>query len=129
MVAPRVKEELDARVTKGLLAIINARIDENLFGLYFSADCPDSKAHSVGCDEQKLQNAVKLYDVVWPKDWPTWDGKVPTDAQLFDLIEFLWEHAGLPKAYEYHGFFSHDHLSYDQDAGRAKFAEYVNRAF
>jgi hypothetical protein len=48
---------------------------------------------------------------------------------LFDLVEFLYEHAGLPKAYGYHSFFGHDHLSYDQEAGRAKFEEDINRFF
>jgi len=45
------------------------------------------------------------------------------------LVEFLCEHAGLPTSYAYHSFFSHDHLSYDKEAGRAKFEHDINRFF
>jgi hypothetical protein len=53
----------------------------------------------------------------------------PSDPQLFDLLEFLYEHAGLPNAYARHSFFGHDHLSYDKEAGRAKFEQDINRVF
>ncbi len=32
MTEPRVKDELDADLTKGLLTVVNAKIGENLFG-------------------------------------------------------------------------------------------------
>ncbi|MCC6265576.1 MAG: hypothetical protein IT169_18535, partial [Bryobacterales bacterium] len=51
------------------------------------------------------------------------------DPEIFDLIEFLYEHAALPEAYGFHSFFSHGHLKYDQSAGREIFAEDVNRIF
>lgn len=38
---PRVLEEQDVDLTKGLLNVINAKIDENLFGEAFSDECPD----------------------------------------------------------------------------------------
>ena len=53
----------------------------------------------------------------------------PEQSQIFDLIEFLYEHAALPNAFSYHGFFRHDHFDYDQDAGRAKFTTDINRLF
>jgi len=126
---PRVKEALDPDLAKRLLIVINAKIDENLFGETFSDECPDGGGNSTGCDLRKLEAGLAAYKVIWPRDWSEEDGQWPTDPQLFDLVEFLYEHAGLPKAYARHSFFSHDHLSYDREAGREKFEQDINRFF
>src|SRR5262245_50868737 len=105
MMEPRVKEHLDAEVKKGLLSIINNLIEQNLFGSAYSAECPDGGGNSIGCDTEKLKGGLAAYKVIWPGDWPTYKDELPNEAQLFDLIEFLYEHAGLPKAYAYHSFF------------------------
>lgn len=126
---PRVKEELDAEAKNGLLTVIKAKIDENLFGEAFSEECPDGGSNSVGCDLGKLRAGLAAYKVIWPYESPNGDDELPSDPQLFDLLEFLYEHAGLPKAYSHHSFFGHDHLSYDQEEGRAKFEQDINRFF
>jgi hypothetical protein len=128
MTAPRVKEELDADTANGLLAIIKARIGENWFGESFPTECPDG-GHNTGCDTGKLSGSLKAYKVIHPWDWPSRDDALPTDPEIFDLIEFLYEYAALPQAYDFHSFFSHDHFKYDQAAGRERFAEDINRIF
>lgn len=45
------------------------------------------------------------------------------------LIEFSYEVIAQPDEGSYHSYFSHSHYSYDQEAGRHKFAEDVNRLF
>jgi hypothetical protein len=127
MIEPRVKEELDVELTKGLLTVVTAKIDENLFGGAFSEECPDGGNNSVGCHLGKLKAGLAAYKVIWPYDWPNQNDEWPSDPQLFDLLEFLYEHAGLPTAYSHHSFFGHDHLSYDQEEGRAKFEQDINR--
>jgi hypothetical protein len=129
MAEPRVKEELDADVTKGILSIIDVQIEQNLFGSTFSMECTDGGGQSIGCDPERLKRGLAAYKVIWPRDWPNRKDEVPSDPQLFDLIEFLYEHAGLPKAYAHHSFFGHDHLTYDEEAGRAKFEADINRLF
>ena len=126
---PRVLEELDVDLTKALLTIINAKIDENFFGAAFSEECPDGGNRSIGCDQEKLKAGLAAYKVIWPRDWPDESGNWPSDPHLFDLIEFLYEHAGFPEAYGFHSFFGHSHLSYDKNEGRAKFEEAINRFF
>jgi hypothetical protein len=129
---PRVKEELDAELTKGLLTVIKAKIGENLFAEHFPELCCDSPNPSIGTDADKLKAGLAAYSVIYPEDWPKYnDGEYewPTDPQLFDLVEFLYEHAGLPHGYSWHTFFGHDHLSFDQEKGRAKFEEDINRFF
>jgi len=127
--APRVKDELDVELTKGLLTVVNAKIDENLFGETYSLECPDGGGNGYGCDLDKLKTGLVAYKVIWPRDWPNRKGEWPSDPQLFDLVEFLYEHAGLPHAYHYHQFFQHDHLTYDKKKGRAKFEQDINRFF
>jgi hypothetical protein len=107
---PRVKDELDVELTKGILTVVNAKIDENLFGEAYSLECPDGGGNSCGCDLDKLKAGLAAYKVTWPRDWPNRKDEWPSDPQLFDLLELLYEHAGLPHAYHYHQFFQHDHL-------------------
>jgi hypothetical protein len=46
-----------------LLTVINAKIDENLFGEAFSEECPDGGNRSIGCNLEKL---IAAYKVIWP---------------------------------------------------------------
>ena len=48
------------------------------------------------------------YKVIWPRGWPNRNEEWPSDPQLFDLLEFLYEHAGLPKVYGRHSFFGYN---------------------
>ena len=128
MTEPRVKEELDVELTKGLLTVINAKIDENLFGESFSEPCHDPPYDSIGCDLNKLKEGLAAYKVIWPREWPQ-DDQWPSDPQLFDLLEFLYEHAGVPKSYYHHPFFGHEHYSYNKEEGGAKFEGDINRFF
>lgn len=128
MTQPRVREELTRDAAVGLLGLLSARIDENWFGEQFPTECQDG-GHNVGCDTSKLRVALAAYKVIWPKEWPNRDDEVPADPLVFDLVEFSYEHIAVPKAYGFHPFWSHDHLSYDQEAGRARFTEDVNGIF
>src|SRR6185437_14187192 len=91
--------------------------------------CPDDPSVSYGCDLEKLKAGLAAYKVIWPREWPNAKKEWPSDPQLFDLLEFLYEHAGLPEESSYHSFFRHDHLFYDQEKGRDKFATDINRFF
>lgn len=128
MAPARVGEALMPAATTALLGLVNARTDEHWFGEQFPDWCPDGPVN-IGCDLQKLKAALAAYRVIWPKDWPDPDGHFPGDAEIFDLLEFSYEHIALPRAHNHHGFFRHDHLAYDAGAGRERFAHDVNRIF
>ena len=74
-----------------------------------------------------MQTTLACYRIIWPKDWPDGEGRIPSDQQMFDLLEFGYELITLPQAYSHHDFFRHDYLNYDAEAGREKFAHDVNR--
>ena len=128
LIQPRVKDNLEAGFARGLLSIIQVRIDEHWFGMAFPDECRDG-AQNAGCDKSKLKQALSVYNVIWPEDWLSVADAVPEDAQTFDLIEFCYEHIAYPKVYDFHSYWRHDHFTYDQEAGRSKFLEDINRAF
>ncbi len=125
---PRISEQLTAEAKAALLGLVNARIDEHWFGEQFPDQCPDGSAN-IGCDTQKLKTTLAGYRVIWPRDLPSSERGFPTDPELFDLLEFSYEHIALPDPYGHHAYFRHDHLSYDAVAGRERFAHDVNRLF
>lgn len=132
-IAPRVKEELDDVTRNGLLALIRGRIDEEWFGDSFPEMCPDGRGNA-GCNRAKLETMMKTYHVIWPPDQKDYwrrgeDEEVPSDGQVFDLVEFSYEHVSEPTAHDHHSYFSHSHYSYDQKTGRQKFESEVNRIF
>ena len=45
------------------------------------------------------------------------------DGELFNLIEFAYEHVALPSEPSFHSYMGHSHYSYDVEAGRQKFSE------
>src|SRR6266849_355884 len=118
---PRVQEELDNASRNGLLGVVEARISEEWFGRSFPFDCQDGRGNA-GTDQTKLKNMMAAYGIISPQEWRL-AGKDPADGQVFDLLEFSFEHIAEPNAYEGHSFWGHSHFTYDLEAGRAKFQE------
>ena len=85
---PRVADTLDATTRDAVLALIRARIDEEWFGLRFPEKCRDGHAHA-GTDFSKLRATMDGYGLVWPREPFEHDG-LPTDGQVFDLVEFTY---------------------------------------
>jgi hypothetical protein len=129
--APRAKEELDNVTRNGLVALVRARIDEEWFGDSFPSLCPDGRGNA-GRNRVNLETMMKAYNVIWPADQKDYwrrgeDEEVSSDGQVFDLIEFSYEHVSEPTAHDHHSYFGHSHYSYDKKSGRQKFELEVNR--
>jgi AbiJ N-terminal domain 4 len=130
---PRVKEELDEVTRNGILELVRARIDEEWFGDSFPSMCPDGRGNG-GCDKSKLETMMKAYGVIWPDDMRNYrhtgeGGSAASDGQVFDLIEFSYEQVSEPTAHDFHSYYGHSHYSYNQELGRRKFEQEVNRIF
>jgi hypothetical protein len=126
--APRVKETLDDNVLTAVLQIVGQRIDDSSFGMAFPEQCPDG-TDVAGANLVRLRDVMNGFDVIWPHDAAAIRENRPTDPQVFDLLEFTYEHIALPVSYAYHGFFHHDHFNFDQPEGRRRFTDEVNRLF
>lgn len=124
---PRVAEALDATTRDALLNLVRARMDEEWFGFQFPDKCGDGHAYA-GTDFNKLEATMAGYGLLWPRQQFDPDAP-PPDGEVFDLVEFSYEHVAQALDPKFHSYMSHSHYSYDQDAGRDKFAEAVNRIF
>ncbi|MGF6666309.1 hypothetical protein QF000_008042 [Paraburkholderia atlantica] len=124
---PRTAETLDTGTIEALIMLIRSRVDEEWFGLSFPSNCPDGRGNA-GTDLDKLQAMMKGYHLISPLDRFDPD-QPPSDSQVFDLLEFSYECVAEPEAGDFHSYFAHSHYSYNQDAGREKFAHDVNRIF
>jgi hypothetical protein len=122
---PRVSEVLDETTRNGLWNLLSARIDEEWFGLLFPSKCADGYVYA-GTDFDKLRGAMAAYGLLWP-GVPIDSQNLPSDGQVFDVVEFAYEHIAEAKDPSYHSYMSHSHYSYDQGIGRAKFEQDVNR--
>ena len=125
---PRVLETLDANVRAAVLQMIQTRIANNAFGLAFPDQCPDNRGNS-GTDERALQANMAVFHVVWPPTAIHMDHDELTDAQIFDLLEYSFEHVAKPVPRDFHSYFSHYHFDYDQPGGRQDLLMEVNRLF
>ena len=125
---PRVLENLEGNARTTVLQMVQSRISGNGFGLAFPEQCPDNRGNA-GTDERALQANMAGFHVVWPSDAIHLDHDEISDAQIFDLIEYSFEHVAKPVPRDYHSFFSHHHYDYDQQSGRQEFATEVNRLF
>lgn len=124
---PRTEEVLSDDCRTGLLSLVASRIDEHWFGDSFPHECEDGYGNA-GTDHDKLRARMKAFDVIWPADW-TGSGSPPTDGQVFDLLEFTYEHVAQPERGGSHSYWGHSHYSYDQATGRTAFTDEVNRIF
>jgi hypothetical protein len=132
---PRIAEELDPVTREALINLVASRIDEEWFGFSFADKCGDGWAYA-GTDRERLRRTMSGFDVVWPADHlrrpsPYSDDETAaiTDGAVFDLLEFSYEQIAQPDEGSFHSYGSHMHYTYDQEAGRYRFAEDVNRLF
>jgi len=123
---PRTEEDIPGHVWGGLIVLIRSRLTDGSFGFRFPEECPDGGA-IVGCDSTNFSLALKaeVSGVLWPLN----PEELPPHLAILDLLEFCYRAVGKPTAYGWHSFFRHDHLNYDEEAGRTFFRDDVNRLF
>ena len=122
---PRTSEILDDAARTGLLGLVSSLIDQDWFGLSFPAKCPDGTANA-GCDTHNLRTMMAGYGVIWPQGGRE---DMPSDGQVFDLLEFTYETVAFPLKGGWHDYYRHHHFDYDQPQGRGRFQSDVNRIF
>ena len=125
---PRIGEILNTHSISALLGLVSARIDGNWFGRNFPNICPDG-TFNAGVDREKLQIAMVGYRLIWPPNYIKGDNEDLSDSDIFDVLEFSYEHIALPRSFGTHPFYNHDHFRYDVDSGRSTFQDDVNRLF
>lgn len=127
-VAAPTRSELVDAAWGGLIAIVQSLIKMNVFARSYPTACEDYPGQIVGTDLETLALAIADHtSIVMPLDVR----KVPTTANALDLVEFAHAHVAQarPQAGGWHGFFKHDHLEFDIQAGQQSFLEEINMLF
>jgi len=133
---PRTVETINGQTWRGILSLIQARISDGSLGLGFPLQCQDGGA-ICGTDEASLWDRAiaeiprlvanaEGYEEEYSWTWrPRTNELPPTDA-ILDLCELITRSIGQPIAVSHHGYFQHDHLRHNQEAGFTAWVSDVN---
>jgi hypothetical protein len=135
----RTEQVISPAVWAGLVATVQALINSGAFGLRFPERCPDGQA-VCGCDTDALAASViaEMPGLAWPLETMCLveegflsqrEPFAPDTLLILDFIEFIYASVAKPIPGKHHDFFSHHHLTFDQQLGQEEFRATVNRIF
>ena len=135
----RTEQVISPVVWAGLVATVQALINSGAFGLRFPERCPDGQA-VCGCDTDALAASViaEMPGLAWPLETMCLveegflsqrEPFAPDTLLIMDFIEFIYASVAKPIPGKHHDFFSHHHLTFDQQSGQEEFRSTVNRIF
>ncbi len=135
----RTEQVISPVVWAGLVATVQALINSGAFGLRFPERCPDGQA-VCGCDTDALAASViaEMPGFAWPLETMCLveegfllqrEPFAPDTLLIMDFIEFIYASVAKPIPGKHHDFFSHHHLTFDQQSGQEEFRSTVNRIF
>lgn len=132
----RSLDEIGDVVWGGIATMIQKLMEDGSFGSSFPSQCPDG-AGVEGTDASKFFRTLRaeVPDIsdeleVGRGNQYVLNGDSPPDTTVaLDLIQFCFEHVAKPLERDYHSFFKHHHLGFDQESGRTDFRQRVNRMF
>ena len=136
---PRIEQVISRTVWAGLVGTVQALVNSGAFGLRFPERCPDRQA-TCGCDLDALAASIiaEMPGLAWPLETTCVEEEgllsqrrpfAPDTLLILDFIEFVQAAVAKPIPGKYHDFFSHHHLTFDQEAGQEEFRATVNRIF
>ena len=138
---PRARTEqfISPVVWAGVVATVQALINSGAFGLYFPERCPDGQA-ICGCDQDAIAASVvaEMPGLTWPLETSRLvddsflkqrEHFAPDTLLILDFVEFVYASVAKPIPGKHHDFFSHHHLTFDQQSGQEEFRATVNRIF
>jgi len=108
----------------GISATFYRFADQHFFAAEFPEQCQDGKGIS-GTSMAGLR-ALLVSHIPRLGGWPSED-EPPDTVTAMDLVVFGWVHAQEPNVAEHHGYFGHDHYTFDRRAGRARWRSEINR--
>lgn len=119
-----VLDDLPETAWTGISATFHRFADQHYFAAEFPEQCSDGKGVS-GTSMAGLR-ALLVAHIPTLGDWPR-EHQQPDTATAIDLVVFGWQHTQKPTVASHHGYFGHDHLSFDQVAGRKQWRTEINR--
>lgn len=135
----RTVQDISPVVWAGLVATVQALVNNGAFGLRFPERCPDGQA-VCGNDSDTLAASViaEMPGLAWPLETTRLDEDeflsrpqpfAPDTWLVLDFLEFIFTAVAQPILGKYHDYFHHHHLTFDQVSGQQEFRNTVNRIF
>lgn len=135
----RTEQVISPIVWAGVVAMVQALVNSGAFGLRFPERCPDGQA-VCGSDLDALAASIvaEMPGLVWPLETSCLvdDGFLsqrepfaPETLLILDFIEFIYASVARPIPGKHHDYFSHHHLTFDQQTGQEEFRATMNRIF
>lgn len=123
---PRTIEKIGEKAWHGIAALVESRIEDRSLGFGFPEICPDNDL-PVGTDRQKFSRVLgaEIPEIDFPFDY----SEIPDTLAILDLVEFAHRHVGGPVERDYHSYWRHYHLDFDEGAGKLKYYNDINRLF
>ena len=134
-----VHEEIEQTVWRGILSLIQTRVNDGSLAHGFPSHCLDGNAVD-GTDIETLWNAIRVeISDIDTEDSDSWhifciqcritEYSPPETSAILDLIEFVARNVAQPSQREWHDYLKHYHLSLDREEGLNQFIEDINRIF
>ncbi|MBA4418863.1 MAG: hypothetical protein C0392_13295 [Syntrophus sp. (in: bacteria)] len=136
---PQTLDSVSPRAWGGIVALVQSLISTGAFGHKYPEICPNGNGPT-GTDERSFVLALKaeIADIQWPLETErresgglSWDATpcAPDAMVVLDLIQFCYKTVSKPIQGNYHGYFRHYHLSFEEEAGKEAFRENINTIF
>ena len=132
---PREKEEISETVWRRIQGLITTGVLNGSFGAKYPLTCPDSTA-VVDTDVETFKKAMAAeipglpeYSEYPQYPWENWTTGDLSTLDILDIVQFCWQSIGKPIQKNYHDYFKHYHLEFDEEEGRDEFRESIERAF
>ncbi|OCC17803.1 hypothetical protein AS590_05935 [Prescottella equi] len=120
---PRDRDELTDSTRDGLAGYVSVRIGANWLADEFPDQCLDGN-QICGTDTNGLGALIEA--LVPGVKWPLRASAKLSDAQIFDLLEFMANRVSKPSERDFHSYGKHYHLTFDRETGFFEFRREVN---
>jgi hypothetical protein len=139
---PRITETISSETWGGIVSLVNSAIAKGAFGFKFPETCQDNNSCTFGTNEHAFSQALKaeIYGLAFPFEtnlvvdsisgfYEQREPFAPDTFLTLDFIEFCHRNIAEPIECDYHKFFQHYHLRFDELEGKNTFRKDVNRIF
>ena len=130
---PRIWEEVSPKVFEALRSVVQIHFESDKFAMNFPEKC-DDWGYICGTDSETFASILEgnIPGIEWGSGKPNFvevDKTMIDSLAVFDLLEFCHRNIAEPTRGQYHPFFRHHRLSFDENApevGQRIFREDVN---
>lgn len=123
---PRDLEHIPDAAWRGLVALVDQRIESQWLAYEFPERCPDGNGV---CDTAYSNLRDMLGALVPGMGLPLDRDNVPSIEAALDLVEFMAQRVAKPDEQSWHSYYRHYELSFDAAAGRSAFRVDINQLF